>query len=79
MGARAAQASYNKAADYGFGASIAGNNALAAKASRPSGLALGATIAGHVGSGFTSAGSLALSGGNFFKTSDEGCTATAKK
>ena len=79
MGARAAQAHYNKAVDYGFGASIAGHNALAAKASRPSGLALGATIAGHVGSGLTSAGSLALSGGNFFKTSGGATPATAKK
>ena len=79
MGARAAQASYNKAADYGFGSSIAGHNALAAKASRPSGLALGATIAGHVGNGLTAAGSLALSGASFFKTSGGATPAPAKK
>ena len=57
-GARAAAAHRTKAADYGFGASIAAQNALAAKASKPSTMALGATILGEVGSGAAQGASL---------------------
>lgn len=61
MGARSASAHTTKATDYGFGATIAGQNAVAAKNSRPSGTALGATIAGHIGSGAIQAGTTILS------------------
>lgn len=57
-GARAAAAHRTKAADYGFGASIAKHNALAAKASRPSGASLAGNIIGDVGSGAFQIGSV---------------------
>ena len=66
LGARSAAASTAKAADYGFGATIAGHNASAAKASRPSGASLAANITGTVGRGVAQLGSLALGGANLY-------------
>lgn len=60
-GARSVAAHKVKAADYGYGAAIAGQNVLAAKASRPTSTALGATIAGEIGSGAIKAGSTLIS------------------
>lgn len=59
-GSRGAAAHLTKAADYGYGAAIANQNVLAARASRPSGTALGATIAGEIGSGLFQTGSVAM-------------------
>lgn len=60
-GARAAAAHRSKATDYGYGAAIAGQNVLAAKASRPTSTALGAAITGEVGSGVFKLGQLTMS------------------
>lgn len=64
---RVAAAHRTKATDYGFGSSIAGHNALAAKASRPSGASLAGNILGEVGSAAFKTGSVVMSAASAMK------------
>lgn len=60
-GARSVAAHKVKVADYGYGASIAGQNVRAAKAARPTSTALGATMAGEIGGAGLKIGSVGVS------------------
>lgn len=71
-GARAAAAHRSKAADYGYGAAIAGQNILAAKASQPTSTALGAAITGEIGSGVFKAGQLTMSAASGYNAIKKG-------
>ena len=71
-GARAAAAHRSKATDYGYGSAIAGQNVLAAKASRPTSTALGAAITGEVGSGVFKLGQLTMNAASGYNAIKKG-------
>lgn len=60
-GAREVSALRSKVTDYAYGAAIAKSNAAAARAAKPSGLGLAASITGTVGNAITQGASLSLS------------------
>lgn len=74
-GARSYAEHLTKAADFGFQSSIAKNNILAAKASRPSGASLAGSMIGIAGGAATQVASLGLSAAK----SGGGSSAGAKK